>query len=240
MRIVVNHLTRVRGGYVCVAGFDLDCNRHVRPVVPEGALPFDLLARYGGPFDMAQLVELGIARAAPRPPHVEDQVIVPERAKSRGTLPPDEFWGLLNRVSETRLADIFGADLKSVGRSSCGTEEGKGQVSLGLFRPGHSPELYYRDKNPGGKPAIRIRVRDDDFDAILGVTDLRMYKGDHMTPDRAVIERTARRIADAKTVILGVGLTRPFAASSAQKNNPVHWLQVTNVHLADDPTWRLG
>lgn len=240
MRIVVNHLTRMRGGYVCVAGLDLDGLRHVRPVLPEGALPFDLLARYGGPFDMAELVELGIARPASRPPHVEDHVIVPERAKSRGVIPPDEFWGLLNRVSENRLTDIFGADLKLVGRSSCGTEEGKGRISLGLFRPKDSPELYYREKGPSGKAAIRIRIRDDDFDAILGVTDLRLYEGDHMTPDRAAVERTGRRIADAKTVVLGVGLTRPFAASSERKDAPVHWLQVTNVHLADDPTWRLG
>ena len=240
MRIVVNHLTRMRGGYVCVAGLELDGMRHVRPVLPKGALPFDLLARYGGPFDMAELVELGIARPAPRPPHVEDHVIVAERAKSRGTLSPEEFWGLLNRVSENRLADIFGADLKSVGRSSCGTEEGKGRVSLGLFHPKDSPELYYRDRGPGGKAAIRIRIRDDDFDAILGVTDLRLYEDDHMTPDRAAIERTGRRIADAKTVVLGVGLTRPFAASNDRKDNPVHWLQVTNVHLAGDPIWRLG
>lgn len=240
MRIVVNHLTRMRGGYVCVAGLDLDRIRHVRPVLPKGALPFDLLARYGGPFDMAQLVELGIARPVPRPPHVEDHLIVPERANSRGTLGPKEFWGLLNRVSVNRLADIFGADLKSVGRSSCGTEEGKGRVSLGLFRPEHSPVMYFRDKRPGRKAAIRIRVRDQDFDAILGVTDLRLYEDDHITPDRAAIERTTRRIAVAKTVLLGVGLTRPFAVSSDPKEDPVHWLQVTNVHLEDDPTWRLG
>jgi len=240
MRIVVNHLTRMRGGYVCVAGLDLDRNRHVRPVLPTGALPFDLLARYGGPFEMATLVELGISRPAPRPPHVEDHVIVPERTKSRGTLPPDEFWDLLNRIGKTRLRDIFGADLKSVGRSSCGTEEGKGRLSLGCLLPIRTPKLYYREKGPGGKTAIRIKIRDDDFDAILGVTDLRLYQADHITPDRAAIERIARLVTDAKTVVLGVGLTRPFAASSEHKDTPVHWLQVTNVHLADDPTWRLG
>ena len=239
MRIVVNHLTRMRGGYVCVAGLDLDGLRHVRPVMPEGALPFDLLARYGGPFEMATLVELGIARPAPRPPHVEDHVIVPERAKSRGTLPPDEFWDLLNRTGRTRLRDIFGADLKPIGRSSCGAEEGQGRVSLGCLLPIRTPRLYYREKGPGGKAAIRIRIRDDDFDAILGVTDLRLYEADHITPNRAAIERTGHRIAEGEPVVLGVGLTRPFAASNEQKDSPVHWLQATNVHLADDPTWQL-
>ena len=58
--------------------------------------------------------------------------------------------------------------------------------------------------------------------------------------DPKAIELTGRRTADAKTVVLGVGLTRPFATSSDRKNAPVHWLQVTNIHLEDGPTWRLG
>ena len=142
MRIVVNHLTRMGGGYVCVAGLDPDRNQHVRPVLPEGPLPFDLLARYGGPFEMARLVDLGVSRPAPRPPHVEDHVIVPERVKSLGTLPPFEFWSLLNRVAQTRLTDIFGADLKSLGRYSRGTKQGRGLVSLGVFHPQQKPLLY--------------------------------------------------------------------------------------------------
>jgi hypothetical protein len=39
-------------------------------------------------------------------------------------------------------------------------------------------------------------------------------------------------------VILGLGLTRPFAPRP--ESDPVCWLQVTNVHLGDNPAWELG
>ena len=41
-------------------------------------------------------------------------------------------------------------------------------------------------------------------------------------------------------VILGVGLTRAFAASSGPDSESFHWLQATNIHLEDDPTWKLA
>ena len=37
--------------------------------------------------------------------------------------------------------------------------------------------------------------------------------------------------------MLGVGLTRPFAPTAGEP--PLHWLQVNNLHLEDDPAWRL-
>lgn len=241
MRIVVNHLTRMRGGYVCVAGLDLEEGSHVRPVLAEGALPFDLLARYGGPFEMAAVVQLGTPRAAGQTPHVEDRVVVPALMRSCGSpLGADEFWKLLAGVSKTQLSDLFGADLKRVGRSSCGTDVGRGKASLGCFRPHTVPRLYHVERGPSGRPAIRIHVRDDEFDAVLGVTDLRLYEDDHMTPNRSVIRQVSQRIQTAGSVILGVGLTRAFAPTSEPGAQSYHWLQVTNLHLEDDPTWALG
>ena len=59
-----------------------------------------------------------------------------------------------------------------------------------------------------------------------------------MTPDAAAVERVAERLQSSTDVILSVGLTRAF------KGNPdepaLHWLQVNNLHFADDPCWRLG
>jgi hypothetical protein len=239
MRIVVNHLTRMRGGYVCVAGLDPETETHVRPVLAQGALPFDSLARYGGPFEMAAVVELGKPRAAPQTPHTEDHVIVPAQVRSCQTLGPSEFWRLLARVSRGRLREIFGDDLKRVGRSSCGTDVGRGKASLGCLRLQGVPRLYYLERGPAGRPAIRIRIDDGEFDAVVGVTDLRLYGDDHMTPCRSIIERVARRIETAAGVILGVGLTRAFAASSEPGSKSFHWLQATNIHLEDDPIWRL-
>ena len=48
----------------------------------------------------------------------------------------------------------------------------------------------------------------------------------------------ARRIADSRDVILGVGLTRKFRASDDAPYR--HWLQVNNIHLKEHPVWTLG
>ena len=38
MKIVVNHLTRMQPGYICVAGLDFQTNAHVRPVLAGSRL----------------------------------------------------------------------------------------------------------------------------------------------------------------------------------------------------------
>ena len=58
MQLVVSHVTRMQPGYICVAGVEITRGKRVRPVT-YGRLPTSLLAREGGPFDMAALVELG-------------------------------------------------------------------------------------------------------------------------------------------------------------------------------------
>jgi hypothetical protein len=52
------------------------------------------------------------------------------------------------------------------------------------------------------------------------------------------MQRVAERIVGGTGLLLSVGLTRPF--SNSPSSPPVHWLQVNNIHLEDDPTWRLG
>jgi hypothetical protein len=54
MQIVVNHLTRMQLGYICVAGVDVSSGQHIRPVL-RSRLNVDLLARNGGPFDLGIL-----------------------------------------------------------------------------------------------------------------------------------------------------------------------------------------
>ncbi len=135
MKIVVNHLTRMGAGYVCVAGVDMETGKHVRPVLPEGPLPVDFLVRYRGPFDMGRLVDLGSVRPHPARPHVEDCVIVPSRLKPLGSLPRGEFWELLQRLSKDSLRDLFGPELECVRGQAWAVRPGKGEVSLGCFRP---------------------------------------------------------------------------------------------------------
>lgn len=237
MRIVVSHLTRMHGGHICVAGVDLETHGHVRPLLGHQHLPFYFLARYGGPFDMARIVELGDARHRPDPPHVEDYVFVESRAKVRRTVGWQEFWNLLDDLARPTLEEIFGSALRSVGPSRYGTDVGQGLASLGCFRPRRPPELRLavgRD----GKAQIRFGLSDGRIEADAGVTDLRLYGVNHSTPDRDKVRAVARRIQCSDDVILGLGLTRKFRPSATA--DYVHYLQVNNIHLKEEPTWQLG
>ncbi|HUT94738.1 MAG TPA: hypothetical protein VMY37_35100 [Thermoguttaceae bacterium] len=240
MRIVVNHLTRMRGGHVCVAGVDVRTDRHVRPVLRWGSLTPALLARNHGPFDMANVVDLGTVEPCPKPPHVEDHWFSPPKAELLERLGAEEFWALLYAVSKPRLRDVFGDELRPMGRSSCGTPVGQGRASLGCFRPNRRQSSPWVEKGRDGALRVRIRIDDGELHRSVAVTDLRLYGKDHATADPAAVRKLADRLRSPGAVILGVGLTRAFSSSSEQQEKPVHWLQVNNVHLEDDPTWPLG
>ena len=239
MIVVINHLTRMSKGNVCVAGVDLRTSQHVRPILQWDQLTSDVLARNNGPCDIANVVDLGAAIHIPKPPHIEDHAFRPSWAKLVERCDAETFWALLHSVSKPKLRDIFGDELKLIGQTSCGTELGKGEASLGCLRPSRRPRLRYFYDGRFGKPRIRINVDDGTFDAWVGVTDLRLYKNDLVTPDRQVVEKVSGRLQQSGAVILAVGLTRPYSSSSRHKAEPSHWLQVNNIHLETDPVWQL-
>lgn len=237
MRILINHLTRMHGGHICLAGVDLQTRRHVRPLLANDPVPFYLLARYGGPFEMARIVDLGSPRPVPDPPHVEDCVFVPARAKADRPATAQEFWSLLEEMQCASLGEIFGTALQEVGNGRWTTALGQGERSLGLLRPAAPPELYLVPRGDG-RQQVRMRLTDGRLDVDAGVTDLRLFSDDHATPDPARLRAAARRIADSRGLLLSVGLTRKFRSSDRQPYR--HWLQVNNIHLKEDPTWPLG
>jgi hypothetical protein len=78
--IVVNHITRVRDGRICVAGLDFDTGEHVRPVTAESNfLDRSALAAEGGPFQLGAAVELWRTEPRPDPPQVENRLFSLER-----------------------------------------------------------------------------------------------------------------------------------------------------------------
>lgn len=227
MRIVVNHLTRMQHGYICVAGIDPTTGKHVRPQPEDDRWRRPDLVRQGGPFDIASVVDLGRSSYIGRAPELEDYRVRPTNARRQMDLTATEFWELLMRVSCARLREIFGDDLHRQG-TSFAVDEGKGKASLGcllLSRP----------------PALRVTAAHDvrlsfstALDApALKVTDLRLYEGNPVTVRREVVQSITRRIADGVTVILSVGLGRPWQKPGDVA--PRHWLQVNNIHLEDDP-----
>jgi acyl CoA:acetate/3-ketoacid CoA transferase beta subunit len=64
---------------------------------------------------------------------------------------------------------------------------------------------------------------------------LRLYEADNETPKKKLVYHVSQRIRDGVKVVLGVGLTRPWKKEGEDK--ALHWLQVNNIHLEDNPTW---
>jgi len=237
MKIVVNHLTRMQQGYFCVARIDLDSLRHVRPVIARQQMSVGLLARYDGPFDMARIIELGPVRHVPDGPHVEDHQFDPTAARAGETYDGAEFWQLLRTVARPQLGDLFGRHLKRVGAHSCAVSLGQGETSLGCLLTRSCPRLYVQPRT-GKSDQIRMRLCDSALDVDLPVTDIRLYGDDHVTPNLPLVERCARRLREARPLVVSMGLTRP--SQSSRGCEPLHCLQVNNLHFADAPTWQLG
>ena len=230
MRIIVNHLTRMQPGYICVAGVDVSNGHHIRPVL-TGRLTTDLLASKGGPCDMAALVDLGMVECCGHTPETEDYYFDSRTAHSVRLIPPALFWELLQNIARNSLAQIFGPALRSF-RRGCVVDLDSGKASLGCLIPTGPPRLYVNDY---GK--IRALIRDGAFTFDLSVTDLRLCDTDHRTPRIDLVERIDAQMRSGVRVILSVGLARPWQHPDDTVER--HWLQVNNIHLEDGAVWLL-
>lgn len=236
MRIIVNHLTRMQPGYMCLAGINATTGRHVRPVI-YGRLPITNLRRYGGPFDVACLVDLGPTECCGHVPEVEDHRFDPARAALVRVLDPQIFWKILLTAARRDLAAIFGPDLTPRGAGACAVGVGKGIASLGCLITDSRPTLYVHARKD--RPSqVRIGFEISNMELDLGVTDIRLYGSDHVTPEAALVAAIARKLKQTSEVVLSIGLTRPYSADD--EHPAVHWLQVNNIHLPDRPVWQLG
>jgi hypothetical protein len=72
----------------------------------------------------------------------------------------------------------------------------------------------------------------------LSVNDLRLYERDGRTPRRDRVQSVQKRLEAGVETILSVGLTRPWRKRNDDAER--HWLQLNNIHLKDNPLWRLG
>lgn len=221
----------MKGGFICVAGINQQTGKHVRPVL-IGRLRSSLLATNGGPFDIASQVDLGQVTYNGRPPQVEDHLFDPQNATRLSDISADAFWNTLTHVARERLSDIFGSDLQQRG-NGCTVDPSRGSGSLGCFRPMGRLTLYVN-----GFDKIRLSLGDGQFSVDLSVTDLRFYEDDYKTPRFDIVQNVANRIVQGIPVIIGVGLTQPWQKPGDTESR--HWLQANNIHLRDDPVWRLG
>jgi hypothetical protein len=192
-------------------------------------LTIDLLARNGGPFDLAGLADLGVLEYCGQAPETEDYYFDQRAAHCVRRIPHAHFWGLLQRVAHTSLAQIFGPALQPF-RRGCVVNLNVGEASLGCLIPADPPRLYVNDY---GK--VRAIISDGTFTADLSVTDLRLCGTDHKTPKFSLIERIGAEMKRGGSVVLSVGLARPWRHLDDTVER--HWLQVNNIHLEDDALW---
>ena len=231
MRIIITELTRMQDGHICTAGVDLETHKHVRPVIRRIRLTASLLERNGGPFNIGNVVELGPTKYCGAAPQVEDHEFDPRRARKVSEASPGFFWQVVSTLARPSLTAIFGDCLRRDGQSAS-VEVGQGLASLGFFLP---PKLAALDIGKYGK--VRLPLTDERLTCSLSVTDLRLYDTDQETPLVDELWRLTGLINAGAEVVVSVGLTRPFRKEGNAAER--HWLQVNNIHVKDDPTWRL-
>jgi hypothetical protein len=219
-------------GYICVAGIDPKSGHHVRPVLAGQRLGTGLLVKAGGPFDMGAVVDLGEVQHQSNPPETEDHLFVPANASFVRDLSADRFWQMLSDNAASHLRSIFGGALQSLGKGAV-VNLNAGEASLGCVRLKTPPKFEIN-----GWDKIRAHLNDRDFTLDLSVTDLRLYRDDQKTPRSKLLLEIGKRIARGVPVILAVGLARAWHKPGDDRRR--HWLQVNNIHLEDDPVWKLA
>jgi hypothetical protein len=226
MYIVITHLTRMKPGFICVAGIEPETGRQIRPVLGR-CFTRDFLRLYGGPFEIGGAVDLGPTRCVGHAPEWEDHRIDPRNLRHLGRITASDFWSVLSKTNSPTLLKLFGPTLQQGDHDSCTTAENTGLASLGHLQPAKPVTITV---DYWGK--LRAHLTDQNFHPDVSVADIRLCRSDNQTPRLRLIEDISNRLSFVPA-ILSVGLTRPFQKS--QDAPPRHWLQLNNIHLQDDP-----
>src|SRR5262249_20208034 len=102
-RLLINHLTRMKPPYICVAGLN-ERLEHVRAVLPNGRRwKWDSLREEGGPLEIGAVVRFDSWRRVGSPPEVEDHLVpyLPPTYEYR--IAPAKFKELMARVARPSL-----------------------------------------------------------------------------------------------------------------------------------------
>ncbi len=226
MRIIVNHLTRMKAGYICLAGVDVRTGHHVRPVTGGRPLEAALLRRHGGVVDVGALLDLGAVTNCGTPPEWEDHRFHAHALRHINNVSQQNFLAVLHQLAKDSMKSIFGPDLERHNGGYVVSVHG-GYGSLGCFRPQSKVHIYINDHG-------RIRAAwDDQHQRLsLSVTDVRLYDT-LLRPQPELVRYVAQRLAAGVPMLLTVGLARAWQKPGEDVKR--HWLQVNNIYLADDP-----
>jgi hypothetical protein len=228
VRIVVNHLTRMRSGRICIAGIDLERSRHVRPVTPKtDVLTRDLLTENGGPLELAALVDIGQPAPVPHPPETEDHRVATRDLKRVRTLDADEYLQALHAIAVPDLEAAFGPALQRR-KWKYAVDERHGHASAAVVKARRRPKL---EVDRYGK--LRLRFNDPDVPTFVSVADIRFVEPDHSTIRTDIVDDVHARLQRGIGVYVMFGLSRAFTATDDDQDR--HWLQVNGLCLEDRP-----
>lgn len=227
-QIVVNHLTRMAGDHICVAGIDRETDTHVRPTTDASQpLTRKLLSEEGGPFALGAVVDLGETVPEPSPPEIEDQRFTRQAAKQIDVLDGDAYIELLDQVCVDSVEAAFGPELERLNWKYA-FEKGRGAHSLACVRAQASPDLEINQF--GG---LTLRFNDPDKPAYIACTDLRFFEADQQTVRDDAVQDCARRMREQVPVRLMLGVARAWKKPDDDRER--HWLQINGVCLEDRP-----
>ena len=228
MQIVVNHLTRMRGDRICVAGIDPAQRQHVRPITSRtDELTRELLRENGGPLELAGVLDVGQSEATPDPPQVEDRKVQLREFATVHRLSDDEYLNFLNVMAEPDLETAFGPALERRGWKYS-TAEGAGDASLAVVKARRRPRLEV-----GEYGNLTFRFNDPKTPAYVPVTDVRFVAADNSTIRTDVVRDVHSRLQRGVGVYVMFGLGRAFRPDGDDRAR--HWLQVNGLCLEDKP-----
>lgn len=230
MEVLTTHLTRMRHPFICVAGVDRN-DKHVRPVLAATGIGRVYLTAGGGPYSIGSVVRIDNPDPRPRAPHCEDVVFHPRDAAWSRQAEAADFVAALDRTAGADMTSIFGSEVEKLSATAAAVPGGKGRASLGVLHPS---EIELTVERSGGEPrGLRLTLEDRYLGSLrLKVTDLRLWKEDHVSVDMDRVRKLASLLDDC---FVTVGLTRAFEVSSYPGAR--HWVQVNNVHPVAEPYW---
>lgn len=147
--MLVTDVTRMQPPWVCVAGYLRDYTL-VRPkLLNERGLTENFL--FFGNIPIIKpfaVVELDFLKQDPHPPHTEDWYIDPAyKALKQERLPEERILAFLNRILDSDVASIFGAEIHR--EPGYYVKAGQGTRSLGTIQPKEIIAFLYTPKRDG-------------------------------------------------------------------------------------------
>jgi len=128
---------------------------------------------------LGSVVDLGAIDPRPVVPELEDVVFTPGKVRWEKALEPVVFRELLEMTAKDSLQEIFGDELVRLSETAAAVPKGKGVASLGVLKIDGGKDLDIRSDGS----SVRCTFEDPDLGILsLKVTDLRMWRPDHVTP----------------------------------------------------------